>query len=145
MKAYSMDLRERVLGDCDAGLNTHDVALKYRVSKAWVRRLKQRRRESGEVAPRSSRNGKQPKWLPHVEQLEHLVREQPDATLDELRRQLGIEISAPTLCRALRRLQLTYKKSAEGVRAGSPGHRRATSCLARRATGLRSTSAGLSR
>jgi transposase len=119
MKAYSMDLRERVLADCDAGVNTHDVALRYRVSKSWVRRLKQRRRESGEVAPRSSYNGKQPKWLPYAEQLQQLVREQPDATLEELRRQLAIEISVPTLCRALRALQLTFKKSASGVRTGS--------------------------
>ncbi|MEM8739184.1 MAG: hypothetical protein AAGG38_12010 [Planctomycetota bacterium] len=47
MKAYSMDLRPRVIGDCDAGLPTKQVALKYSVSPAWVRRLKQHRRERG--------------------------------------------------------------------------------------------------
>ena len=39
MKPYSMDLRERVLADCDAGLPTGQVAGKYRVSPSWVRRL----------------------------------------------------------------------------------------------------------
>ncbi len=54
MRAYSSDLRERVLRDSDAGLGTRQVALKYQVSESWVRRLKQRRRESGEIAPRKS-------------------------------------------------------------------------------------------
>ena len=56
MDSYSMDLRKRVLADCDAGRSTRQVAMKYRVSESWVRRLKQRRRESGEIAPRSPRN-----------------------------------------------------------------------------------------
>ena len=64
MKPYSMDLRERVLKDSDAGATTREVALKYDVSESWVRRLKQRRRESGEVAPRSSRNRRQPRVFP---------------------------------------------------------------------------------
>lgn len=41
--AYSMDLRQRVIADCDRGLKTNAVALKYSVSSAWVRRLKQHR------------------------------------------------------------------------------------------------------
>ena len=32
MRAYSMDLRERVLLDSDAGMKAADVAAKYRVS-----------------------------------------------------------------------------------------------------------------
>ena len=55
MRAYSMDLRERVLLDSDAGMKAADVAAKYRVSGSWVRLLKQRRRETGEVAPRVQR------------------------------------------------------------------------------------------
>ena len=51
MRAYSIDLRERVLLDSDAGMKAGDVAAKYRVSGSWVRLLKQRRRETGEVAP----------------------------------------------------------------------------------------------
>lgn len=52
MRAYSMDLRERVLADCDAGVTTRAVAQKYRVSESWVRRLKPRRAATGETAPR---------------------------------------------------------------------------------------------
>ena len=34
--AYSMDLRERVMTDADAGLSSKDVAERYHVSRAWV-------------------------------------------------------------------------------------------------------------
>ena len=57
MQPYSLDLRQRVLADCEKGLTTRAVATKYRVSESWVRRLKQRRRESGEVAPRAAAPG----------------------------------------------------------------------------------------
>ena len=38
MRAYSMDLRERVLRDSDAGLTAAAVAVQYHVSASWVRR-----------------------------------------------------------------------------------------------------------
>ena len=110
MRAYSMDLRSRVLEDCDRGMTTREVALKYRVSESWVRRLKQRRRENGEIAPRPSRNGVQPKWLPYAKRIEDLVEARPDTTLRELRDALGEDVSIQTLSRALRKLQLTFKK-----------------------------------
>lgn len=110
MKAYSMDLRQRVLKDSDARMSTRKVALKYDVSESWVRRLKQRRRENGEVAPRSSRNRRQPKWLAMADQLQALVDQQPDITLHELRDALEGNISIPTLSRALRQLKMTFKK-----------------------------------
>jgi transposase len=111
MDAYSMDLRKRILEDCDAGVATKDVALKYRVSASWIRRLKQRRRETGEVTPRSSRpKSVKPVLAEHRELLEQLVREHPDATLDELRAKLPVAVSIATLWRALHALKLTFKK-----------------------------------
>ena len=55
MAAYSLDLRTRVLKDSDAGMVSKLVAEKYAVSRAWVDRLKQRRRETGEIARRALR------------------------------------------------------------------------------------------
>src|SRR5438105_2010142 len=49
---YSQDLRDRVLAAYDRGLPTQRIAELFAVSKAWARRLKQRRRETGETAPR---------------------------------------------------------------------------------------------
>ena len=111
MRAYSLDLRERVLADCDAGMATSKVAEKYSVSPAWVRRLKQRRRETGEVGPRFARTGPKPKLSGREEKLEQLVAEQPDATLEELRKGLGLPVSVATVWRSLQTLGLTLKKS----------------------------------
>src|SRR5258708_8540171 len=52
MAAYSLDLRKRVLRAWDAGMDAESVAAKYEVSRAWVHRLVQRRRETGSIAPR---------------------------------------------------------------------------------------------
>ena len=89
MRAYSMDLRERALLDSDAGMKAADVAAKYRVSGSWVRLLKQRRRETGEVAPRAQRHGRRRMLEPHLQTLAALIAEQPDRTLAELKDALG--------------------------------------------------------
>ena len=52
MTAYSMALRKRVLKAWDTGMDAEAVAAKYEVSRAWVHRLAQRRRETGSIAPR---------------------------------------------------------------------------------------------
>ena len=110
MKAYSLDLRERVLADCDAGMATDEVAAKYRVSASWVRRLKQRRRETGSIAPKVQRHGAPPKWAGHAAAIARAVREAPDDTVEELRGRLGLPLSHATLWRAIKALGFTLKK-----------------------------------
>ncbi len=110
MKAYPVEFRELVLADCDAGMNTLAVAVKHAVSPAWVRRLKQRRRQSGEIAPRAPIKKTPPQWHAYADQLRACLREQPDVTLRELRERLGLEVSLQTLSVALRRLKYTLKK-----------------------------------
>src|SRR5262245_51551658 len=112
--AYSSDLRQRVLADCEAGLSTANVAVKYSVSPAWVRRLKQRRRETGETAPRPQRHGRVPLSQTHPEQIRQAVRDQPDATLAELRQKLGLTVALSTLWAAVAALGLRLKKSSPG-------------------------------
>ena len=110
MRAYSPDLRERVLADCDAGLSHADVAAKYRVSTSWVRRLNQRRRETGSTAPKPQRHGPEPSWAAHADRIAQSVRERPDGTLEEHRARLGLGLSTSTVWRALKALGLTVKK-----------------------------------
>jgi transposase len=107
MQAYSLDLRKRVLGDVDAGMSTKPVAEKYGVSRTWVRSLKQRRRETGEIAPRVG-GGRKPKI--DRTQLAALVEQQPDATLVELRQRLGVQCSLSAIWMALDQLRITFKK-----------------------------------
>jgi transposase len=51
---YSQDLRDRVLAAYDRGLPTQQIAQTFQVSKAWARRIKQRRRETGETSARAA-------------------------------------------------------------------------------------------
>src|SRR5262245_22790121 len=113
MRAYSLDLRERVLADCDAGATTAAVARRFTVSPAWVRRLKQRRRATGEVAPRRGRPGPKPglaAGTPDGGRLATLARSAADLTAREFRDRLGLTCHPTTVWRALRRLGLTFKK-----------------------------------
>src|SRR5262245_3401213 len=90
---YSMDLRTRVLADCDAGLKTAQVAKKYTASPAWVRRLKQRRRQTGEVQPRKGTPGPKPalaQAAPDGARLAELATAEPDLSAAEYKQRLGL-------------------------------------------------------
>jgi transposase len=114
MKAYSMDLRQRVLADCDAGLPTKVVAQKFSVSPSWVRRLKQRRRHNGQIGPTDQRRRPKPGWETHAERIREAVRQAPDATLQEYRERFALPLSRSALARALGALGLSRKKSPPG-------------------------------
>src|SRR5262249_10912452 len=78
---------------------------------AWVRRLLQRRRQSGSLAPRPHAGGTPPALDPgRRRRLVALVAEHPDATLAELRDRLHTAAHVSTIHRALARLGLTSKK-----------------------------------
>ncbi|TVQ64296.1 MAG: IS630 family transposase [Phycisphaerales bacterium] len=105
---YSQDLRDKVLAACDRGMATKQVAEAFGVCRAWVRRVKQRRREHGQTAPRKQ-------GTPGVRKIDRdrlamLVAERPDATGPELREMLGVECSDSAIYAALKALELTYKK-----------------------------------
>ena len=110
-RAYSLDLRQRALAACDAGGASREVAQRYQVSRAWVDRLKQRRRETGEIGPRRPQRFRPSVLAGQMEQLRALVTAQPDLTLAELRHALGVRCSLTAVWRALRRLHLTRKTS----------------------------------
>jgi transposase len=113
MKPYSEDLRLRILADCDAGMKTKPVAQKYSVSESWVRRLEQRRRETGELAPREQRHGPKPSWEVdgYAEALRAAYAQTPDATLEEVKDRLGLAVALSTLWRACAAMGLSFKKN----------------------------------
>lgn len=113
MKAYSAELRREVLAACDRMEGTRAIAARWNVSEAWVRRLKQRRRETGEVTPRT-RASRQPKWRAWSDWLLKKLAEQPDIYLRELKvalkQELGEEACLMTICAACRALDQSRKK-----------------------------------
>jgi transposase len=112
MRPYSSDLRERIL----AALDAHDgsirwVARVFRVSTSFVVRLLRRRRATGTIDPGPHRGGPPPAPGPDdLKLLADLVREQPDATSEQLKQRGGFRCSLKTLWYALDRLGLTRKK-----------------------------------
>jgi len=113
MEAYSMDLRKRVLAMVDDGKLTRvEIASLFQVSTAWIRRLVQRRRETGCIEPKKGKPGPKPKLSEEQRQrLLVLVQRDPDATLAELRQRLRVSVCLATVWYALQGLGLTYKKS----------------------------------
>ena len=133
MQAYSLDLRQRVLADGDRGLSTRAVATKYSVSESGVRRLKQRRRDTGAIAPRQPTTGPKPSWRAYADELRAAIRQTPDATLEELRDRLQLTVALSTLWRAVAALGLSVKKSDPGRRARPARRRRPAGAVADRA------------
>jgi transposase len=99
-----------------AAVDHHDgsirwIARTFRVSTSFIVRLLQRRRAAGTIAPEPHRGGQPPALGPaDLERLAALVREQPDATLEQLKQRGGFACSLKTLWYALDRLDLTRKK-----------------------------------
>jgi transposase len=110
MRPFSNDLRLRIHEACQAGDSTSEVAESFGVSPAFVRRLKQRYRETGSLAPRPGGQGPTPKLEGREAQLRQAVAEYPDATPAEHQGRLRLPASRVTVWRTLRRLGLTRKK-----------------------------------
>jgi transposase len=111
MAAYSLDLRKRVLRAWDSGMDAESVAAKYEVSRAWVHRLVQRRRETGSIEPRRQTKFRARVLASQEGRLVALLHAQPDATLVELQQALSTTAGLTTLWRAIRRLGFTVKKN----------------------------------
>jgi transposase len=111
MAAYSMDLRERVFEDRQAGLSSKEVASKYRVSRAWVNRLLQRQRDTGTLTPRKQTKFRAQALAGQDTKLRALIDAQPDRTLAEIRQALPTSASLSAIWRAVDRLGLTVKKN----------------------------------
>lgn len=113
MKAYSKEFRRDVLAACDAGGETGEVALQFDVSESWVRRIKQQRRETGQIAPKTTRK-RRSKWEAWADWLKAAIAATPDAYLRELNIRLneerGIDVDARRIGAACHALGLTRKK-----------------------------------
>ena len=114
MKPYSREFRAEVLAHCDSGEGTKAVALRFDVSESWIRRIKQQRRETGQVAPKTAAP-RQPQWLAWADWLREKIETQPDIYLHELQSALQQEkqeeVCLMTICTACRRLGLARKEN----------------------------------
>jgi transposase len=114
-RAYSQDLRDRVIEAALNGLPARQAAARFGIGDAtaivWVRRA----RQTGERGARKQGQPRRSKLDPHRDFLLGLIAATPDMTISELLERLlaerAIKASRATLWGFLDRCGLTFKKS----------------------------------
>ena len=139
-KAYSQDLRGRVLASDDEGVRVGRIAAMLRVSVAYVSKVISRRRQTGVTTALPQRCHVLPKLAALHDAIREQVAARPDATIAELRTWLSdthqMTASNGLMCSTLSKLGLTYKKS-----RSTPLNRRGPTSPRRAMTGVRSSQA----
>ncbi len=120
MKAYSVDLRQRIVAAVRGGMSKAQAARTFGVGATSVKRyvsLAQQGRslEPGKAPGKRSKLGQSGMRL-----LEEDLRERPTATYENraqlLHRLVGVEVSKATICRTIQRMGYTRKKDLRVLR-----------------------------
>jgi transposase len=114
MKAYSVDLREKVLRAVDQGYPREEIIKLLGVSRATIKRYLKQRRETGSVAPKVI-PGRTPKKLGLLQaELVAQLQANDDLRLEDQCRLWeqthGMHVSTSTMSAAIKRLGWTRKK-----------------------------------
>lgn len=118
MKAYSLDLRQKIIDThAEDNISQRQLAARFRVTLSFIEKLLKQYRETGSIAPKVRTNQTPIKLtLEQLNVLQQIVAENNDATLEELRTLLhqrtGVHIGRSTVDRMVQKLNLTVKKNA---------------------------------
>lgn len=115
MKAYSQDLRERVIAAVEAGQQTlPQIAQTFGISESALDKWAKRWRDTGSVAALPFAGGRQRALKACAAVIRAEVQQQPDATLEELcervEAQTAVSASRSMMTRELQLLALPRKK-----------------------------------
>lgn len=116
MRAYSQDLRERVVAAAVSGKYTQEeVAARFEVGLTFIKKMVRLYRNQESLAPRRVGGGPQPRLGDREHDvIREVVAKTPDITLEALQQilieRLGNHASVPTIWRAVKRLGLRRKK-----------------------------------
>jgi transposase len=114
MRAYSKDLRLRVLAAVDRGMPRKEVAETFGVSVSTLKRYLRLRRETGGVEAKPIPGPRAPKRAALEEGLPAQVSRNPDLTLEEhcelFEEERDVAVSTASMSRALKDLGLPLKK-----------------------------------
>ena len=120
-KAYSGDLRERVVQAVSAGASRREAARRFSISVSSAIRWTERWQGTGSVAP-SPVGGSSSPLDAHGELLLGMIAAEPDLTLDEVRQRLaghGVVAGRTAVWRFFDRQGISFKKKPARQRAGS--------------------------
>ncbi len=114
-RAYSLDLRERVVAAVSAGASCREVAKLFKVSVASAVRWVKQFLATGEISPKPAGGDRRSGRIEsHAPLILGLLERTPDITLSELRAELaevGVPVGVATLWRFFARRRITLKKS----------------------------------
>lgn len=114
MKAYSDDLRERIVLAADHGMARRELVATFRVSLATIKRYLKQRRDSGHLHPKRRPGRPAQKGAALDAALTRQLTTYPDATLmahcQHWAAATGVQVSTATMSRAIARLGWTRKK-----------------------------------
>ncbi|XHX79442.1 MAG: transposase [Stenomitos frigidus ULC029] len=115
MKAYSIDLREKIVQAYEQGnTSVRKVAARFGVAKSFVQKLLVLKQTQGHVVPRKQGGALKSVFEGAEAQLAAMVEKYPDATLLEYCEYWGVTyqqwVSSSTMCRRLQKQKLTLKK-----------------------------------
>src|SRR5260221_6211638 len=114
MKAYSYDLRLRVLRAVNQGRSQVEIVAMFAISLAKLKRYLKRQRETGDVRAKSIPGRPAKKGAALQTGLPSQLDAYPDATLAEhcqiWETSQGVQVSSATMSRAIQRLDWTRKK-----------------------------------
>lgn|SRR5579863_2424808 len=114
MKAYSQDLREKVLRAVDQGYSRAEIVKLVGVSLATLKRYLKQRRETGNVVPKSIPGRPSKKLAPLQAGLVAQLQAHHDVRLEDhcrlWQQRSGVKVSPATMSRAIKRLGWTRKK-----------------------------------
>jgi transposase len=107
-----VQMRRRMLAAVERGEPIAQVARRFEVSERGLHKLIRRCRERGTLEP-GKPGPKAPTKLTPADDATMLamVRADPGVTLNAIRAKLGVSVAESTVCRRLRRLGLSFKKS----------------------------------
>jgi transposase len=125
-KAYSLDLRERVVRYVDEGHSRRSAAAHFRVSISFVVNLVKAFHVRGSLAPKPSGGRRHAKLEPHRPFLLNKLAEKADITMSELAAELAAatceKADPASLSRWLIRIGYRLKKNSAGKRARAARH-----------------------
>ena len=128
-KAYSLDLRRRVVRFVAGGHSRHEAAAHFDVSVAFVVKLVAAWRTTGSYAAKPEGGWRYSKLDPHRSYLVQRVSEKADITMPELASELAmksVHVAPASLSRWYLLNGYRYKKNTSGVGTRSRGRARST-------------------
>jgi transposase len=123
MRAYSQDIRRRIIRARERGDSAQEISKRFEIHKRTVERYWRRYRQSGQISAQRMGGYRRSRLEKHDLVLRRWITEQSDLTLIQIqercRKRLGVSIGINALWHRIDHLGLSYKKNASRRRAKS--------------------------